>query len=306
MGWRLRVVHTTRVSYTAPVRASFNEIRMTPLTLPTQVTLESRVYAGPGVPVWTYCDYWGTFVSVFDITEPHESLEVRAQATVETGQGLGDPPPVLPWEELRAQAASGRLLEFLLTTPLTTVTPAVAATVLDAVHDADPAQAAEEVASRVRSQVSYMAGATGVRTNAQEAWDQGQGVCQDIAHVTVALLRAAGLPARYVSGYLHADPAAEPGQTAGRREPRLGGVLGWFLAGARSDQRRAGAGAARGGGQGPGLRRHPAAQGHLPRRPDQRARRDRGGHPARLTVAGLTRPPYPADPPRQHFSAERT
>ena len=59
-----------------------------------------------------------------------------------------------------------------------------------------------------------MAGTTGVRTDAQEAWDQGQGVCQDIAHVTVALLRAAGLPARYVSGYLHADPSAEPGQTA--------------------------------------------------------------------------------------------
>jgi hypothetical protein len=40
---------------------------MTPLTLPAQVTLESRVTAGPAVPVWTYCDYWGTFVSVFDI-----------------------------------------------------------------------------------------------------------------------------------------------------------------------------------------------------------------------------------------------
>jgi len=120
---------------------------------------------------------------------------------------------VLPWEEVRAQAGSGRLLEFLLTTPLTTVTPAVAATVLPAVHDADPVEAAEEIASRVRSRVSYMAGATGVRTSAQEAWDQGQGVCQDMAQVTVALLRAAGLPARYVSGYLHADPAAEPGQT---------------------------------------------------------------------------------------------
>jgi len=54
----------------------------------------------------------------------------------------------------------------------------------------------------------------GVRTNAQEAWGQDQAVCQDTAHVTVALLRAAGLPARYVSGYLHADPTAEPGQTA--------------------------------------------------------------------------------------------
>ncbi len=215
MGWRLKVVHTTQVSYTAPVRASFNEARMTPLTTPAQVNLESRVTAGPGVPVWTYCDYWGTFVSVFDITDPHESLVVRAQTTVETGQGLTDAPPArLPWAELRAQAGSGRLLEFLLPTPLTTVTPDVAAAVVDAVRDADPAEAATEIASRVRSQVSYMAGATGVRTNAQEAWEQGQGVCQDMAHLTVALLREAGLPARYVSGYLHADPSAEPGQTA--------------------------------------------------------------------------------------------
>jgi transglutaminase-like putative cysteine protease len=214
MGWRLRVVHTTRVTYSAPVRASFNEVRMTPLTLPTQVTLESRVSAGAGVPVWTYCDYWGTFVSVFDITDPHETLTIRAQATVETGQVLGNPPPVLPWADLRARAGSGRLLEFLLPTPLTTVTPAVAATVVGAMRGADPVEAAQEIASRVRARVSYMPGATGVRTNAQEAWDQGQGVCQDIAHVTVALLRAAGLPARYVSGYLHADPAAEPGQTA--------------------------------------------------------------------------------------------
>jgi transglutaminase-like putative cysteine protease len=219
MGWRLRVTHTTEVRYTGPARASFNEVRMTPLTLPSQVTLESRVSAGTvsagtGVPVWTYRDYWGTFVSVFDIGEPHESLTIRAQATVETGTTTAPDAPVLSWPELRAESASGRLLEFLLPTPLTTVSQDSAATVLDAVPGADPAQTAEEIAARVRSQVRYMAGATGVRTDAQEAWDRGQGVCQDMAHVTVALLRAAGLPARYVSGYLHADPSAEPGQTA--------------------------------------------------------------------------------------------
>jgi transglutaminase-like putative cysteine protease len=212
MGWRLRVTHTTEVRYTGPARASFNEVRMTPLTLPSQVTLESRVSAGTGVPVWTYCDYWGTFVSVFDIGQPHESLTIRAQATVETDAAPAPPPPALPWPELRAQATAGRLLEFLLPTRLTTVTPDTAAG--GSAPGADPAQTAEEISARVRAQVRYMAGATGVRTDAQEAWDQGQGVCQDMAHVTVALLRAAGLPARYVSGYLHADPSAEPGQTA--------------------------------------------------------------------------------------------
>jgi transglutaminase-like putative cysteine protease len=213
MSWRLRVVHTTKVSYTEPVRASFNEVRMTPLTLPSQFVLESKVSAGSGVPIWTYADYWGTYVSVFDITDPHQSLVIRAQAMVETGQVMTGQPPLLSWEEIRAAAPQGRLLEFLLSTPLTTVTPAVAGTVLDAVHDATPVEAAEQIAAGVRAQVAYMTGSTGVRTSAQEAWDQGQGVCQDMAHVTVALLRAAGLPARYVSGYLHADPDAAPGQT---------------------------------------------------------------------------------------------
>ena len=215
MGWRLRVVHTTTVTYTEPVRASFNEVRMTPLTLPSQVTLESRVSAGSGVPVWTYSDYWGTYVSVFDITEPHRDLVIRAQSTVETGQAAADDGwTPLPWAELRARADADRLLEFLMPTPLTTVTAAVAGSVVDEVRGADPVQTAAEIASRVRARVNYMPGATGVRTNAQEAWVQGQGVCQDMAHVTVALLRAAGLPARYVSGYLHPDPAAAPRQAA--------------------------------------------------------------------------------------------
>jgi transglutaminase-like putative cysteine protease len=215
MGWRLRIVHTTRVSYPEPVRTSFNEVRMTPLTLPTQITLDSRVSAGARVPIWTYCDYWGTFVSVFDIADPHEALVITAEATVDTAQEISAPgPALLPWPELKVRAGAGRLLEYLLPTPLTTLTPAVAADVIDSVRGAEPVEAATEIAAQVRMHVSYMAGATGVRTNAQEAWEQGKGVCQDMAHVTVALMRAAGLPARYVSGYLHADPSAEPGHTA--------------------------------------------------------------------------------------------
>ena len=84
VGWRLRIEHITEVRYAGPVLTSFNEARMTPLTLPSQITLESRVTAGPGVPVWTYNDYWGTFVSVFDLPEPHDDLVIRSAATVET------------------------------------------------------------------------------------------------------------------------------------------------------------------------------------------------------------------------------
>lgn len=215
MGWRLRIEHTTRVKYAGPVLTSFNEARMTPLTLPTQTTLEARVTVGRGVPVWTYNDYWGTCVSVFDLPDPHDGLLIRAVATVETEGPAAVPAEVrLDWERLRAAGPEGRLLEFLLPTRLTTVTPEIVAVVTGDLRDVSPAETAEAISSRVRERVSYMPGATGVRTGAREAWDKGQGVCQDMAHVTVALMRAAGLPARYVSGYLHPDTKARPGSTA--------------------------------------------------------------------------------------------
>ena len=215
MGWRLRIEHTTSVKYAGPVLTSFNEARMTPLTLPTQTTLDARVSAGPGVPVWTYNDYWGTYVSVFDLPDPHDGLLIRAVAMVETEEPAGVPEDGrLGWEPLREEASGGRLLEFMLPTELTTVTPQIAATVTGDLRSVPPDGAAEAISSRVRERVSYMPGATGVRTDAQEAWDKGQGVCQDMAHVTVALMRAAGLPARYVSGYLHPDTRARPGSTA--------------------------------------------------------------------------------------------
>jgi transglutaminase-like putative cysteine protease len=214
VGWRLRIDHTTRVKYAGPVLTSFNEARMTPLTLPTQIALESRVTAGPGVPVWTYNDYWGSYVSVFDMPDPHDELLIRATATVETqvaipagGAGQAERPHP-------AAAPEGRLLEYLLPTKLTTVTPDIVARVTGDLRPASPDETAAAIASRVRERVTYMPGATGVRTDAQEAWEKGQGVCQDMAHVTVALMRAAGLPARYVSGYLHPDTKAEPGRTA--------------------------------------------------------------------------------------------
>lgn len=216
MTWRLRIEHTTRVTYSAPVQSSFNEARMTPLTLPTQTTLEARVAAGAGAPVWTYNDYWGTYVSVFEQPDPHDELLIRAVATVET-----EPPRAIPpaarrpsWASLRAQASGGRLLEFLLPTPLTSVTEEVRDVAMAGVSGVPPDEAARAISARVRDHVTYMPGATGVRTSAQEAWDKGQGVCQDMAQLTVALLRAAGLPARYVSGYLHPDAQAEPGRTA--------------------------------------------------------------------------------------------
>ncbi len=217
MSWRLRIEHVTKVRYAGPVINSLNEARMTPLTLPSQTTLESRVTVGPGaIPVWTYDDYWGTYVSVFELPDPHDDLVIRAMSTVETEPHPGVPPASQrpEWKTIAEVAEGGRLLEMTLPTVLTTVTPEVSDAVVAQVAGHAPDDTAAAISALVRERIIYLPGATGVRTNAQEAWDKGQGVCQDMAQVTIALLRAAGLPARYVSGYLHPKAHPEPGTTA--------------------------------------------------------------------------------------------
>jgi transglutaminase-like putative cysteine protease len=187
---KLRIVHTTRIGYPAPVRSSFNEARMTPLTLPSQITTSSRVLACGAGPVRTYRDYWGSHVSVFELPQPHSELLVQATAIVQTRPRA--PGPAVTGE-------SGRLAEYLLATPLTTLDAEVAA-------GSDVHETAVAICVAVRDRVRFVPGATGVGTTAQQAWDQGSGVCQDIAHVTVAMLRAMSIPARYVSGYLYPAP----------------------------------------------------------------------------------------------------
>jgi len=217
VSWRLRVEHVTRVRYAGPVLNSFNEARMTPLTLLSQTTLESRVTVGPGaIPVWSYNDYWGTYVSVFELPEAHEDLVIRATSTVETEPAPGIPPASHrpDWSTIAERAEGGRLLEMTLPTALTTLAPEVGDDVVAEVAGRAPDDTAAAISALVRERITYLPGATGVRTNAQEAWHKGQGVCQDMAQVTIALLRAAGLPARYVSGYLHPRADAAPGRAA--------------------------------------------------------------------------------------------
>ena len=76
-----------------------------------------------------------------------------------------------------------------------------------------PAEAVRAAMEWVKQRLVYVPGSTGVHTSAAEALCGGRGVCQDFAHVTLALLRELGIPARYCSGYVHPWPDAEVGST---------------------------------------------------------------------------------------------
>jgi transglutaminase-like putative cysteine protease len=213
VAWRLRIQHMTGFTYAGTAHASYNEARMTPMTLPNQITLYSQVEVAPAAAAstWRYFDYWGSQVTVFDLQRAHQQLKVTASSLVETE--APEPPEGVDWDVLRGQSTVDEYAELLAATPRTTVDSELGALAAQLASGAQPRAAARLVADWVRENVAYVPGSTGVQTSAQEAWDLRKGVCQDIAHLTVALLRGVGIPARYVSGYLHPGRDAQIGET---------------------------------------------------------------------------------------------
>lgn len=209
--WRLQIVHATRFVYEATAHASYNEARLTPPTLPTQTTLDSRLEVEPAAPIYRYHDYWGTQVSAFDLEEAHATLVVTATSAVETTEPGERSAPYADWATLRSDATLDRFAELLAPTPRTAIDDDLVTEVEEKVVGLSPSETALLIASFVHDAVEYVPGSTGVQTSAREAWHRRQGVCQDIAHLTAGLLRRVGIPARYVSGYVHPRADADVG-----------------------------------------------------------------------------------------------
>jgi transglutaminase-like putative cysteine protease len=212
MSWRIAVRHRTGYRYAGPVQASYNEARLTPPSLDGQHTLHAALAITPAVDPLRYVDYWGTTVHAFDIHVPHTELVVLATSTVETA-----PPRPVPtgagWPELADPAVQSRFAELLGASPYVPVEPEIVEVGRSLRAESTPVQAGLRAAAWTHETLRYERGATHVHTSSAEARAAGKGVCQDFAHVTLALLRAIGLPARYVSGYLHPTVKAEVGET---------------------------------------------------------------------------------------------
>lgn len=212
MSWMLRIEHRSAYGYRDEVLSSYNEARMTPLTTDRQTTVESRVEVEPRTRSFRYLDYWASVVDVFDIHVPHTTLTVTATSVVETTEA--PPQPADPgWELLTSEPILDRFAEFLAPTEYAPADPELTRLAIDLRNGWGPGATVDSVSRFVRGHLEYTAGVTEVSSSALEALRCQAGVCQDYAHLSIALLRAAGVPARYVSGYLHTDKNARPGDT---------------------------------------------------------------------------------------------
>lgn len=207
--WGFSIRHFTGFHYDGLAKASYNEARMTPQSLTNQIVQSSEISVHPASPMSRHVDYFSTIVTSFDIQETHRRLEVEALSQVERGAPQWDVP--LSWSDLLSTRVTDRFSEFLLPTSRTALVGDVTDSISTWLDLADVHECVEAVADFVRSEVAYVPGATSVSATAQEAWDRRKGVCQDMSHVTIGLLRAMGIPARYVSGYLYPETTSVMG-----------------------------------------------------------------------------------------------
>ncbi|HXN85103.1 MAG TPA: transglutaminase family protein [Candidatus Binataceae bacterium] len=202
----LRICHTTRFSYDAPAYQSHNEVRMRPLDDANQKCLEFALEVSPSAAMLDFADYYGNRVYAFSIYPPHESLTIVSRSLVERldQQPLGAEP--MSFEEFLREdrARIQREYDFL--------NPSAYVPFSDRMRkffwiarprpDEEVDRYVQNVVAFVRDQFTYEPGITQVQSTADEILTIGAGVCQDFAHLTIAILRLAGVPARYVSGYL--------------------------------------------------------------------------------------------------------
>jgi len=211
--WRMRVIHATGYAYKGPVTASYNEARLTPRSDSRQNVIVNRVETAPATRSYRYVDYWGTAVTAFDLHAPHAELEVTSSSVVETDK----PEPRIStadWTDLKSYAVLDRYHEVLM--PTTRYTPAGKRTDRVAKQIAKshgPHHAVLATVEWVRNELQYVPGTTGVHSSGLDALQEGKGVCQDFAHLSLIVLRAMGIPARYVSGYLHPNSDAAIGES---------------------------------------------------------------------------------------------
>ena len=206
---KLVIHHNTRYTYSQPLLYALQTLHLWPSGSACQ-TVEFWEVRAPG-SLHRQPDAEGNRVHSFSlVARPEHNLReasVSAQGTVLT-HGVS---------EFTDTGPMPHPAFYLRSTPLAEPHPRMAMWALQVVPALMAARARGEppsvadlvaLASAVADKVRYRKGSTGVETTALEAFDWELGVCQDQAHVMVAVCRSIGLPARYVSGYFYA--ANEP------------------------------------------------------------------------------------------------
>jgi transglutaminase-like putative cysteine protease len=196
--------YVTRYRYAGPVVDNINALRVKPATNAHQRPSGFRLTATPSARIYEHVDYFGTTVHEFEVPEPHTDLTIDVSTRCVTTPHPAPPDPV--WDAIRSGDYQEAGAEYLVAHEAARRHP-----VLDKLHadsHADtPLATLRRMCDLIPQTFEYRPGVTYVGSTVADLIDAGAGVCQDFAHVMLALLRDQGIASRYCSGYLFTTDA---------------------------------------------------------------------------------------------------
>ena len=218
-----RVRHTTTYAYSNAVSVCHNELHLCPRQRRHQTCAFHELLVYPETPVVSRSvDYFGNPVTYFTLQEPHRTLTLTANSVVEVASV--EVPPLAAsaaWEGVRDglrgdRSAEGlEAVQFVFDSPYVMTSAELLAYAAPSFTPRRPLlEAVWELTERIHAEFMYDPGATAVNTPLGDVIRHRRGVCQDFAHLQIGCLRALGLAARYVSGYLASQPS-EPNPLVG-------------------------------------------------------------------------------------------
>jgi transglutaminase-like putative cysteine protease len=231
------VRHFTRYRYSRAARQSVMEVRMHPRSEHMQRCFTFQLSVSPRSRIFSYTDHLGNLVHHFDIPAPHRHLTIIADSLVDVDEP--DPLPaslgVEAWKELDEMIAREDYWDMLGPSYFARSSPELLALAkefaVEGRNGRDPLEILLSLNTRLFREFSYVKQSTSVDSPIEDALSSRQGVCQDFAHVMIALVRNLRIPCRYVSGYLHHDSSHVDRSSEGATHawveallPRLGWV----------------------------------------------------------------------------------
>lgn len=219
----LRIEHETKLSYSDPVSETVFEVRMAPMSDDDQTALGYRLRIMPTAPVVPYRDGFGNRVELFNVATPYQELTVTATSFVRTHRRDGE----ARLAEIAFDPAAGpptEVQDYLRPSALVDQSAALDAFVAPLRGQAGSlADLIRTLKAAIRDRLKYEKQVTTASTKLSEALALGRGVCQDYTHLFIGTCRGLGLPARYVSGYIH-----QPGEVETHAWCQVfGGPAGW-------------------------------------------------------------------------------
>lgn len=197
--------HTTTFSYQPAVRESIMEVRMQPRSEAYQRCLSFNLNVNPPANITQYRDFAGNIVHHFDIAGSHKEVKVTAQSTVQLQESPAPRPSEAgDWADLDALTASDDYWEMMLPSQFAHSGNALEklSQELKCERRGAPLELLSHLNEGIYTLFDYVPNSTKVDSPIEDALQSRQGVCQDFAHIMIALVRPLRIPCRYVSGYL--------------------------------------------------------------------------------------------------------